>query len=167
MQIFLGVKFESQPRKSHEHWKPQNLAMLYECHWRFLGYTWFGMEKKNLFCISPFSTNWIHIFAPKPMTITSFKFNIDYWNWKASLVIVICFGAKICIQLVEKGEIQNKFFFSIPNHVYPRKRQLHLLSIVKFRGFQCSRLFLGLFCNFKFPYMYICTCFGFPWWRRL
>ena len=57
--------------------------------------------------------------------------------------IVIGFGAKIWIQLVEKGEIKNKFSIPYPIMYNPEKRQLHSLSIVDFRDFQCSRLFLG------------------------
>ena len=57
--------------------------------------------------------------------------------------IVVGFGAKIWIQLVEKGEIKNKFSIPYPIMYNPEKRQLHSLSIVDFRDFQCSRLFLG------------------------
>ena len=64
-------------------------------------------------------------------------------NENANLVIVIGFGAKIWIQLVEKGEIKNKFSIPYPIMYNPEKRQLHSLSIVDFRDFQCSRLFLG------------------------
>ena len=59
-------------------------------------------------------------------------------------MIVIGFGAKIWIQLVEKGEIKNKFSIPYPIMYNPEKRQLHSLSIVDFRYFQCSRCFLGL-----------------------
>ena len=61
--------------------------------------------------------------------------------------IVIGFGAKIWIQLVEKGEIKNKFSIPYPIMYNPEKRQLHSLSIVDFRDFQCSRLFLGIFLH--------------------
>ena len=75
----------------------------------FQGYIGKGMKQKNLFYISPFSNNWIHIFAPKPMTIVNFNFILCsifiIKNWNASLLIVIGFGAKIWIQLLEKGEI--------------------------------------------------------------
>ena len=64
-------------------------------------------------------------------------------NENANLVIVIGFGAKIWIQLVEKGEIKNKFSIPYPIMYNPEKCQLHSLSIVDFRDFQCSRLFLG------------------------
>ena len=68
-------------------------------------------------------------------------------NENANLVIVIGFGAKIWIQLVEKGEIKNKFSIPYPIMYNPEKRQLHSLSIVDFRDFQCSRLFLGIFLH--------------------
>ena len=140
--------------------------MLNEWNWRNPGLYMIGYETEKLILIFPLFYKLNPYFYTKANDNHQSSIEIFYNeycnNKELKLVIVIGFGAKICIQLVEKGEIQNKFFFSIPNHVYPRKRQLHLLSIVKFRGFQCSRLFLGLFCNFKFPYMYICTCFGFP-----
>ena len=75
----------------------------------FQGYIGKSMKQKNIFCISPFSNNWIHIFAPKPMTLTKLAFQFFMMNiehkMKLKLMIVIGFGAKIWIQLVEKGEI--------------------------------------------------------------
>jgi len=137
LQIFLGVRFkiflymqhfhiwlnfnlifESQPRKSREHWKLRNLTMLNECNWRFLGLHEWVWKRKIYFVFPPFlPIEYIFLHQSQWQSLVSnlFCFNIDYWN--ASLVIVIGFGAKICIQLVEKGEIQNKFFFSIPIHV--------------------------------------------------
>ena len=100
------------------------------------------MKQKNLFYISPFSNNWIHIFAPKPMTINKLAFQFFMMNiehkMKLKLTIVIGFGAKIWIQ---SPNLFQKF-----QHVW---RQLHLLSIVDYPNFQCSWLFLGLLMFFE------------------
>ena len=67
----------------------------------FQGYIGKSMKQKNIFCISPFSNNWIHIFAPKPMTIAKLAFQFFMMNiehkMKLKLTIVIGFGAKIWI----------------------------------------------------------------------
>ena len=113
----------------------------------FQGYTWWGMEQKEFIFYFPLFYQLNPYFCTKANDNPWFQFYfvsiLIIEDENANLVIVIGFGAKIWIKLLEKDEIQNKFFFSIPNHVYLRKCQLHLLSIVKFRGFQCSRLFLG------------------------
>ena len=91
----------------------------------FQGYIGKGMKQKNLFYISPFSNNWIHIFAPKPMTITKLAFQFFMMNiehkMKLKLTIVIGFGAKIWIQ---SPNLFQKF-----QQVW---RQLHSLSIVDY-----------------------------------
>ena len=76
----------------------------------FQGYIGKGMKQKNLFYISPFSNNWIHIFAPKPMTINKLAFqffmmNIEHKMKLKLTIVIIGFGARIWIQLLEKGEI--------------------------------------------------------------
>ena len=110
--------------------------MLNECNWRFPGLYRKGYETENLFHISPFSNNWIRIFAPKAMTIIKLAFQFFMMNiehkMKLKLTIVIGFGAKIWIQ---SPNLFQKF-----QQVW---RQLHSLSIVDYPNFQCSRLFLG------------------------
>ena len=100
--------------------------MLNECNWR---HTCWNFWKRF--------GDWIHIFAPKPMTIVNFNFILCSMfiikNWKASLVIFIGFGEKIWIQ---SPNLFQKF-----QQVW---RQLHSLSIVDYPNFQCSRLFLGI-----------------------
>ena len=88
--------------------------MLNECNWR---HTCWNFWKRF--------GDWIHIFAPKPMTIVNFNFILCSMfiikNWNASLVIVIGFGAKIWIQ---SPNLFQKF-----QQVW---RQLHSLSIVDY-----------------------------------
>ena len=132
-----------EPRESCEHWKVRIRSPQFSTNviGAFQGYIGKSMKQKNIFCISPFSNNWIHIFAPKPMTIVNFNFILCsifiIKNWNASLVIVIGFGAKIWIQ---SPNLFQKF-----QQVW---RQLHSLSIVDYPNFQCSRLFLGILIRF-------------------
>ena len=88
--------------------------MLNECNWR---HTCWNFWKRF--------GDWIHIFAPKPMTITKLAFqfftmNIEH-KMKLKLTIVIGFGAKIWIQ--------SPNLFQIFQQVW---RQLHSLSIVDY-----------------------------------
>ena len=63
--------------------------------------------------------------------------------WRLSLALVQKYG----FNCQKRGKYKIYFSVSYSFLYNPEKRQLHSLSIDKFRDLQCSRLFLGLMAN--------------------
>ena len=95
--------------------------MLNEWNWRNPGLYMIGYETEKLILIFPLFYKLNPYFYTKANDNPWFQFYfvsiLIIENENANLVIVIGFGAKIWIQLVEKGEIKNKFFYSISYNV--------------------------------------------------
>ena len=73
-----------------------------------------------------------------PWTVTFHECTYKIINIKCSLITRT-------IRKYENYSLDSLAWLYLGRIIYPGKRQLHSLSIVEFRGFQCSRLFLG-FC---------------------
>ena len=80
---------------------------------------------------------------------TSIIFILELWHFMSVLVLKIinikCSLITRTIRKYENYSLDSLAWLYLGRIIYPGKRQLHSLSIVEFRGFQCSQLFLG-FC---------------------